>query len=164
MVMTLAKGEKALFRPARKSGSAAGGCGVTTWRCFPGNWGCDRAFPRARPIPHRGTIGPEETSPGCPRPGDHAAAPDEAGNRSPLLMPRCGAPDFPSKLVTRIIMNLLTILTGLGIQFIICLNYLVSLSPNSPFLGLLLPGSGKAIKRLCHRGQRNLDLKNEIFG
>ena len=43
-------------------------------------------------------------------------------------------------------------------------NYLVSLSPTSPFLGLLVLGSGEAIKRLCRRGQRNLDLKHEISG
>jgi len=61
-------------------------------------------------------------------------------------------------------MNLLTRLTGLGIQFIMDLNYLASLFPPSPFLGLLLLGSGEAIKRLCRCGQRNLDLKNEISG
>ena len=43
-------------------------------------------------------------------------------------------------------------------------NYLASLSPTSPFLGLFLLGSGEAIKRLCRCGQRNLDLKNEISG
>jgi len=122
---------------------------------------CGRALPVAGPIPQRGTSGVEETSPGWLRPYDHAAAPDEAGNRSPLLMPRCGAPDFPPKLVTRIMMNLLTRLTGLGIQFIMSLNYLASLSPTSAFLGLLLLGSGEAIKRLCHCGQRISDAKNE---
>ena len=123
---------------------------------------CDRAqaLPVAEPIPLRGErCG--ETSPGWLRPYDHAAAPDEAGNRSPLLMPRCGAPDFPLKLVIRIMMNLLTRLTGLGIQVIMGLNYLVSLSPNSPFLGLLLLGSGEAMKRLRHCGQRISDAKNE---
>ena len=48
---------------------------------------CGRALPVAGPIPQRGTSGVEETSPGWPRPYDHAAASDEAGRRSPWLMP-----------------------------------------------------------------------------
>jgi len=164
MVMTLAKGGKGAFPPRPQGGIGCRWLRVDDLEVLSRELGGDRAFPRSGPMPHRGTMGPEETSPGGPRPGGNAAAPDEAGHRSPLLMPRGGAPDFPSKLVTMIIMNLLSRLTGVGIQFIISLNYLVSPSPNSPCPGLLLPGSGEAIKRLCRCGQRSLDLKNEISG
>ena len=136
VAMPLARGGQDAFPPRRPV--------EIVWRLWRGEdlellsrtrCDCGRSLSVAGPIPPRGTSGVEETSPGWPRPYDHAVAPDEAGNRSPLLKPRCGAPDFPPKLVTKIMMNLLTRLTGLGIQFIMGLNYLVSLSPTSPFLG-----------------------------
>ena len=120
-----------------------------------------RALPVAGPIPQGGTSGVVETSPGWPRPYDHAAAPDAAGSCSAFLPPGFFAPDFPLRLVSMIMAHCLARLTGLGIQFIMGLNYLVSMSPTPPFLGLLWLGSGEAIKRVCHRGQRISDAKNQ---
>ena len=48
-----------------------------------------------------------------------------------------GAPDFPMKMVSILMINLLTQLTGWGIQFIMCPNYLASPPPGSPVLGPL---------------------------
>jgi hypothetical protein len=41
------------------------------------------------------------------------------------------------------------------------LVYMASLAPASPFLGLLLLGSGEAVKKIWHRGQRISDAKIE---
>ncbi len=77
----------------------------------------------------------------------------------PFGLLRWSAPDFPRKLVIMIMINLLTRLTGWGIRFIMGLYYVASLSPASPLLGLLVLGSGEAMKKLCHRGQRISDAK-----
>jgi hypothetical protein len=58
-------------------------------------------------------------------------------------------------------MNPLARLTGLGIHFIMGLKYVASLVPRSLLLGLPLLGSGEAIKKLCHCGQRIPDAKIE---
>jgi hypothetical protein len=39
-------------------------------------------------------------------------------------------------------------------------NYLAALCPTSPMLALLVLGSGEAVKRLCHCGQRISAWKN----
>jgi len=61
------------------------------------------------------------------------------------------APISPRKLVNMVMVTLLARLTGFWLSFINGLNYLACLSPTSPFLGLVLLGSGKAIQRLRQR-------------
>ena len=63
------------------------------------------------------------------------------------------APDYPGEVVIMIMINLLTILTGLRIQFIMFLNNLAFLSPSAPFLGLLLIAVEKALSQLDRRAQ-----------
>jgi len=95
-------------------------------------------FPLPAPIPPLACL---SRSQGCPRLfGETAFSP----------------PITKGKLVNKVMVTLLARLTGFWLSWITGLNYLVCLSPTSPFLGLVLLGSGKAMQRLRQRGHKGL--------